>query len=240
MEESSKLDVGHLRLVQGTGRELAALLRQKLQMIDEELARLEEEKGRIEHEMTELRGYRAHAAALLSDSTVRSDPRATGSRSIADMVVELLAQLGRALHYREIERELRSRGWHSATGADPASTVLAKYYDDPRLVRVARGTYATKPPGRAQPSVGTRIKRRRAIRSGSGRRLADLVVDLLSDVGRPLHYREIERELRSRALYQAGGADPANTLLANYHNDPRLVRISRGTYALQRRVRPDD
>jgi hypothetical protein len=62
---------------------------------------------------------------------------------------------------------------------------------------------------------------------------ADKVVSLLTDVGRPMHYREIERELRARGQPTAGGQDPANTLLARYFDDERLYRPSRGTYALR-------
>ena len=69
--------------------------------------------------------------------------------------------------------------------------------------------------------------------SGSGNETADLVVDLLREVGRPLHYREIEQELRARGAIQAEGKNPANTLLARYFNDPRLYRPARGTYDLR-------
>ena len=61
---------------------------------------------------------------------------------------------------------------------------------------------------------------------------ADLVVALLQDVGTPLHYREIERRLRESGKFEAGGRDPANTLLGRFFNDPRLHRTGRGTYAL--------
>ena len=61
---------------------------------------------------------------------------------------------------------------------------------------------------------------------------ADLVVALLREVGIPLHYREIERRLRESGKFEAGGKDPADTLLARFFNDARLHRIRRGTYAL--------
>ena len=61
---------------------------------------------------------------------------------------------------------------------------------------------------------------------------ADLVVALLEEVGTPLHYREIERRLRESGKFEAGGRDPANTLLGRFFNDPRLHRTGRGTYAL--------
>jgi hypothetical protein len=67
----------------------------------------------------------------------------------------------------------------------------------------------------------------------TGKSLADHVADLLKEVGRPMHYREIERELRSRGLFSGGGKDPANSLLASYFNDSRLHRPSRGTYAIR-------
>ncbi len=69
--------------------------------------------------------------------------------------------------------------------------------------------------------------------SASGNETADLVVDLLREVGEPLHYREIERELRERGVLRVEGKNPANTLLSRFFNDPRLYRPRRGTYALR-------
>ena len=69
--------------------------------------------------------------------------------------------------------------------------------------------------------------------SGSGNETADLVVDLLREVGEPLHYRDIERELRERGVLRVEGKNPANTLLSRFFNDPRLYRPRRGTYALR-------
>lgn len=61
---------------------------------------------------------------------------------------------------------------------------------------------------------------------------ADLVVEYLREVGKPLHYRQIYDGLHKRGL-DVGGKDPANTLLSRYFNDPRLERVGRGTYALK-------
>ena len=63
--------------------------------------------------------------------------------------------------------------------------------------------------------------------------IADRVVALLEELGSPLHYREIERELRARGQVSVGGKDPANTLLSRYFRDARLYRPKRGTYALR-------
>ena len=64
---------------------------------------------------------------------------------------------------------------------------------------------------------------------------ADLVVALLEEVGAPLHYADIERQLRERGLIEGGGRKPASTLLARFSNDPRLERVGRGTYTLAQR-----
>lgn len=63
----------------------------------------------------------------------------------------------------------------------------------------------------------------------------DLVFDLLSTKG-PLHYREIEKELRDQRKYVAGGKDPANTLLSRFFSDPRLSRVSRGVYSVRKKA----
>lgn len=64
---------------------------------------------------------------------------------------------------------------------------------------------------------------------------ADAVVGLLKEIGKPLHYREIHRELHTRdplRHLRVDGVDPAATLLSRFFKDPRLYRPQRGTYAL--------
>lgn len=67
---------------------------------------------------------------------------------------------------------------------------------------------------------------------------ADLVVNLLKSVGKPLHYRDIYEELKTNEFFRAAGhgslgdVDPAATLLSRFFKDPRLYRPRRGTYAL--------
>ena len=64
---------------------------------------------------------------------------------------------------------------------------------------------------------------------------ANQVVALLREVGKPLHYRDIYRELETRERFQfleVGGVDPAATLLSRFFKDPRLYRPQRGTYGL--------
>ncbi len=61
---------------------------------------------------------------------------------------------------------------------------------------------------------------------------ADRVVEYLSVRGLPVHYRKIYEDLNQEGVV-AGGKDPALTLLARFYKDLRLVRVSRGTYAVR-------
>ncbi|MDP2676032.1 MAG: hypothetical protein Q8Q00_14205 [Dehalococcoidia bacterium] len=83
------------------------------------------------------------------------------AQDAAEMVVRLLEEVHQPLHFREIEKELRARNWYVAGGADPANTLLAKYFDDARLYRPARGIYALRPEGETVRSVGSKRKTRR-------------------------------------------------------------------------------
>ena len=85
-----------------------------------------------------------------------------GDESPADMVVALLSETERPMHYREIERELRARGKGALEGQDPANTLLARYFADERLYRPKRGTYALRDWNRTARSVGTRRRRKTA------------------------------------------------------------------------------
>lgn len=59
------------------------------------------------------------------------------------------------------------------------------------------------------------------------------VFALLSEVGRPLHYRVIAEELSKRGMYLPG-KNPAATLLTKMTRDDRFARTkSRGTYGLK-------
>jgi hypothetical protein len=108
-----------------------------------------------------------HIAALLNLNGSRPSPEVVNANteSPADLVVRLLNETG-PLHYREIERQLRARGWYQAGGVDPANTLLSKYFRDPRLYRPQRGVYAVRPEGRTVQSVGT--KRRGTKRRSRG------------------------------------------------------------------------
>ena len=61
--------------------------------------------------------------------------------------------------------------------------------------------------------------------------VADQVVELLRQAGRPMHYEDIWCALKGRV--RAGGTHPAQSLLSRYSREPRLRRTAAGTYGLQ-------
>ena len=58
----------------------------------------------------------------------------------------------------------------------------------------------------------------------------EATVELLRQYG-PLHYRQIYAEVAKMGIY-VQGKDPAATLLARFSRDPRIERVSSGTYRL--------
>ena len=68
--------------------------------------------------------------------------------------------------------------------------------------------------------------------SGSGRTPAEAAHDLLSTLGKPLHYRVLALKLSESGVYLAG-KDPAATLLSQMSRDARFKRApGRGVYGL--------
>ena len=58
---------------------------------------------------------------------------------------------------------------------------------------------------------------------------ANDVVELLMSKPGPMHYRKIHEEILARG-FEIGGKGNADTLLSRFFKDPRLTRVSRGTY----------
>ena len=79
----------------------------------------------------------------VTDLPASTDRPSAIVQETADVVVGLLLELQQPLHYRAIYQVLNSRGL-VVGGADPAKTLLARYFNDGRLQRVKRGTYAVK------------------------------------------------------------------------------------------------
>jgi hypothetical protein len=147
-------------------RQYRAVLSDKLARLEASAERLKEDRQRIENQLAATSSEIAHIRALLGELRSEEVAEFTGRRVATPTdVVRLLEQQGRALHYREIETLLRQQGFETGGGADPANSLLARYYDDPRLYRPSRGTYdlRSRAPGKVVRSVG---QRRRARRSG--------------------------------------------------------------------------
>ncbi len=146
--------------------QLTSFANSRLREIEAELEGLGSSRARIDEEVSKLTDERAKLLGLLSTyetEPIETEPRlssVTQRHELADMVVELVRETGRPMHYREIERELRARGLFAGGGKDPANGLLATYFDDDRLYRPARGTYEIKPDNGGKKSVGTKKKRK--------------------------------------------------------------------------------
>ena len=123
--------------------EFDSVARKELRSTSEALTKVEKEIARLEKDRAKLVDRIRHLEALLgkrSASPVEVHTPVESSVS-ADLVVEILREAGNPMHFRDIYKEFEARGG-SMGGKDPANNLLTKYYKDPRLTRVARGTYA--------------------------------------------------------------------------------------------------
>lgn len=64
------------------------------------------------------------------------------------------------------------------------------------------------------------------------RPIADLAVEILEDVGKPLHYAEIMKKIESKHNFIIPGKDPKANMNAHLTKDDRIVRFARGIYGL--------
>lgn len=142
------------------------LLEERVERVDTELREVDSRIAELQERRRDLTDQRGHLVALMGERALSQqpapdldasrEPGAVGSPSIADRVVALIAEVGKPLHYRDIEREMRARGQVAVGGRDPANTLLSRYFNDPRLFRPSRGTYDLRENGPGEKSVGTR------------------------------------------------------------------------------------
>ncbi len=95
------------------------------------------------------------------------------------------------------------------------------------LSRGERGTTGSSPEARRQSVVGKRSVGREAVQAA---------VQAMSVVGRPLSIAAITKLLREQKV-QIPGAGQSRNLGRHLRDDPRFVRIQRGTYALVEWIR---
>lgn len=62
--------------------------------------------------------------------------------------------------------------------------------------------------------------------------ISDLAVEILEDVGKPLHYSEIMKKIESKHNFSIPGKDPKANMNAHLSKDERIVRFARGIYGL--------
>lgn len=139
------------------------MARERAQELDAELEVLERRRAEVERAIHKATSELEHVRGLLSlygeSHEVPRAPARAPAMSEADRVVEIIKEAGKPMHYVEIERQMRARGYYSGGGRNPANTLLAKYYNDPRLYRSARGTYSLREWSPEAVSVGTKVRR---------------------------------------------------------------------------------
>ncbi len=134
---------------QAQARQELSRLEANLRELDAELAALQRKRNRVAEAVGHLQGLQG--VLPIEDDEEAPDPgfaapaSASKSRRVADadLVVDYLAEIGQPTHYRQLYQALAQRGL-AVGGKDPANTLLSRYFNDPRLERVARGTYALK------------------------------------------------------------------------------------------------
>jgi hypothetical protein len=158
------------------GVQLTEALKLRLAQIDKDREALIQRRRDLDAALNKIDEERGHITALLGLKGAAIEPESSQNTNASDNLIELVATLlteKGPMHYREIERELRTRGWFQAGGADPANTLLARYFQDPRFYRPARGVYALRPNGKAVQSVGAKrrgLKREKRRQAAATRR----------------------------------------------------------------------
>ena len=118
--------------------------RQELIDIDQDITRLQEQRADAAKRVAQLeellRGNRHPDEDEDAESSLVPTPRPRGPIADADVVVSLIRENGGPMHYLEIHQTLVDRGYQIG-GEGNAATLLSRYSKDPRLNRVARGTY---------------------------------------------------------------------------------------------------
>lgn len=239
--------------------------RQEVRDLDEQIADLQRERATAAKRVSQLEDLLGENQSPARSEGVEFNPlpaQTPGSlRPIADAdtVVELIREHGQAMHYRDIHQILIDQGFEIG-GRGQADTLLSRYFNDPRLVRIARGTYgladpqATDVSAKQQPIDETakieperrRMRRERPtiqprqVRLPKNAGLRELAAEVLRQAGNPLHYEKItERILQSGAWTPITKTpkDSVNSAMVVdiQKNGPNsvFVRPERGIYGLR-------
>ena len=252
-----------------------------LDLVAEQLKRCRKELNDLDREIARLQDQRTDAAKRVSqledilnasdsaqnsisgDAGVQPSSIVRRPRPIADAdaVVELIREHGEAIHYLDIHKKLVDRGFEIGGQGNP-NTLLSRFFDDPRLIRIARGTYglvgrfadskpldSTVDRSAEAHSGNSSIPRREATvhpplkrpnHDGSTRKatVADQIAECLRQAGEPLHLQELTERLLSGG-WKTNGKSPKEVVSAAVVNEgkfkgenSRFIRPSPGVIAL--------
>lgn len=118
--------------------------RQELSDLDQNIVRLQEQRADAAKRVAQLedllRGNRHPEQGEDAEPSLVPTSKPRGPIADADAVVALIREHGEPMHYLEVHRNLVDRGYQIGGKGKP-DTLLSRYFQDPRLNRVARGTY---------------------------------------------------------------------------------------------------
>ena len=198
-------------------REIASVAAER-EGVDADIQQIEDELRRVEHAIAPPVVDEPAPASVAEPEAPVASPVPTNQAS-ANLVHEILAEAGTALHYREIYKryeQVRHRDPKPprSRSGNPANALATRYRHDPRFENVGRGMYALRGAQAAVPPAPPRGRRRSGTRYTSARPAAWTLFgvrhevrtfrDVLLGVCVALHERapsEFERvlELRGRA-----------------------------------------
>ena len=206
------------------------IVKEQLRVLQDELSSHDAEITRLEGALAEARRGRLEAAhrieqltELLSDSQqVNSGSSGLASRrpfADADAVVDLIREHGAPMHYEKIHEALVRRGFEIG-GKGEANTLLSRYFRDPRLKRVSRGTYdlatSTSLGGASrrnlEPTVAPQDFNLDSTSIQKATPLVKKIGLVLRQAGEPLHYTEVTKRLLESGAWRTTGKTPEATV----------------------------
>ncbi len=142
--------------------QLDTLLQSEGDRLDDERRTLQENIAEAEKRLREIHTRIAHVEGLLgtSDAAERRETN-SGERSLTDIAEEILGERDREpMHYKDLAREVQSRGG-SLSGGNAANILVARLVSDDRFIRPLRkGFYALRRDYPGAKNVGARKRRR--------------------------------------------------------------------------------
>jgi hypothetical protein len=248
----------------GFQSEFIEIVERQLKLCQQEVCDYDQQ---IEEKVKEIDGLRAdrEAAAtraqqlseLLGRGELQYPEADSGLKPVspiadADSVVELIRERGQPMHYIDIHQALVDRGFEIGGEGKP-DTLLSRYFKDPRLTRVSRGTYdLAKDEGSQTTTDGKHVQRYSRLQlprlpsppiRGLNPRmtLSEMIEKTLEQQGNPLHYREITERIKNSGVWHSRGKTPEATInsvmvvdIKDNGDQSVFIREGRGVYGLRK------